>query len=356
LKDVDRLVRWPHVDDVIVELHVEGENVWQANARATWIDGVATDAMALFLELCESGQVPMASGEIRELPILDAAGVAQICTFELECADYEADCVLLEEPSIAEPQVLAVELWPALQRNAYKTGKKPAPWGVDYTPLVRLAESTGIPRPTLQRISTNATATMGAQTAMKLLMELDGEQARELEETVLAPWLDARDELDRQGLGFEYFEGPGQVRPTGPMRHVPHPRRATGTRRHRLDLGRRAAQELPPHETVTAPHRHTGGVPHPPPTGTRTPLSSPPSTGPTLLRPRSRRRRQKITLATTRTPPRRQVHHREHGDHAHTPTSRVRTTPSEEPTQGLHGRLNDAGEHRIPCRPFRSAR
>jgi hypothetical protein len=200
-------LRWEHIDDVIVRLHVDGENVWQAYARALRVDGASSDPVELFRELCSTGDLLLATGETRPLPLLDANGVAEVCTFELEAADYEADRVLTEEPSIPEPRVPAAKLWPALQRNAYKTGRKRAPWGMDYTPLARLAESTGIPQPTLQRLTTNATATVGVQHAVNLLMELDDENARELEEAVLGPWLDARDEIDRQGLGFEYFDG-----------------------------------------------------------------------------------------------------------------------------------------------------
>jgi hypothetical protein len=196
-----------HIDDVIVQLHVDGENVWQACARAARIEGVTSDGMALFLELCESGRVLLTSGTTRELPRLDAAGVAEICTYELESADYEADRVLVEEPVLPEPRIPAVVLWPALRRNGFKTGCEPSRWDGSHTTRARLAERTGVPESTIYRIATNAEARIGVRTAIALLMELDDVHARELEEDVLSPWLDARDEQDRQGLGYEYFGG-----------------------------------------------------------------------------------------------------------------------------------------------------
>lgn len=207
LKQFDALVTWRHVDDVIVQLHQKGENVWQAYARARHTGGVSADRNSVLSELWETGRVLLRSGDTRELPRLNANGVAQICAFELEAADYVADRVLLEEPSNPEPRVPAVKLWPALQTNAYKTGNNRAPWSIDYTSPARLAENTGIPLSTIKRIATNPTATVGAQTAMTLLMELDAEKARDLEEELLIPWLDARDKLERQGLRYEYHEG-----------------------------------------------------------------------------------------------------------------------------------------------------
>jgi len=205
LKDID--VHRRHVDDVIVDLHTEGENPWQAFARAAQVDGAACNSHKLFHELWNTGRVLLESGETCPLPPLDAKGVAQICAFELEAADYEADRVLVVEPVVPEPRVAAHALWPALRRNGYNTGREPARWNDSYTPRARLAESTGVPKSTIYRIATNAKTTVGVNTAIALLMELDDTQARELEDELLLPWLDARDKQDRQGLGFEYFEG-----------------------------------------------------------------------------------------------------------------------------------------------------
>jgi hypothetical protein len=205
LKEIDPLAL-PHIDDVVVELHTEGESVWQAFARALDVEDVTADHAALFSTLWETGQVLLESGKTSELPRLTAAEVAKICTFELESADYDADRVLLEEPLVPEPQVPVTDLWPALRRNGYRTGRDPARWHDDYTPITRLAELTGVPAATIRRVSREAGTTVGAETAFRLLRELDDEQARELEDEIYEPWLCARGDIDRAGVELEYLD------------------------------------------------------------------------------------------------------------------------------------------------------
>lgn len=57
LKQFDALVTWRHVDDVIVQLHQKGENVWQAYARARHTGGVSADHNSVLSELWETGRV-----------------------------------------------------------------------------------------------------------------------------------------------------------------------------------------------------------------------------------------------------------------------------------------------------------
>jgi hypothetical protein len=198
-------IRWPHVDDVIVRLHLDGENVWQASARAARISGATSDYGALFSELWETGRILLASGGTSELPQLTDAGVATICQYELDCADYEADRVLVEEPISPMPRIASEELWPALSRNDYKVGRSPTGWRDEFTPPARLAELTGIPEHMIRSILSGALKTVDPRVAIAILSSLDDDLARDIENQY-ASWLDVSDVIAAEGLEHEYLD------------------------------------------------------------------------------------------------------------------------------------------------------
>jgi hypothetical protein len=191
LKETPGLPRLRHLDDVIVELHVHGENVFQAAARAAEVSDADTQHPAFFAEVSK-GRVPLRSGGNAPLGALDAAGVASICEFELECADYEALLTPVDEPKVPpEPRVTCERLWPVLREAGLRIGSDSTPAGGrgDFTSRAAIAEQTGLERRMIDRICSDSQKTVAVDVAITLLMHLGyDERARELEE-LLDPWL-----------------------------------------------------------------------------------------------------------------------------------------------------------------------
>lgn len=206
MKEIASPTRSPHIDDVIVELHEQGENLFQASARAALVEGTIAYFPALLAEIADTGRVLLASGDTTELPRLDAAGVAEICSFELGCTDYDADRVVVEEPMAAAPRVPATDLLPALRDNGYAIAGEGASWNHDHTPLSRLAEATGLNYPLLHRITAGKQKTVAVESAVKILMHLGyDEQAREFEDIQLDDE-SRRPRYRHEELEFEYLE------------------------------------------------------------------------------------------------------------------------------------------------------
>jgi hypothetical protein len=207
LKETADPIRWPHIDDVIVALHNEGENVFQASARATLIPEATSDFIALLVTLAETGRVLLASGETIKLPRLDNAGVAEICNFELGCADYDANRVMLERPLVEETRIPSSDLWPALRANGYRVSRDDPDRNDDVTPLARLAETTPINYTRLHRIAAGTQNTVRISDAFTLLMRLGyDEHARDLENVDLEACLFRERRVAHEELELEYLE------------------------------------------------------------------------------------------------------------------------------------------------------
>ena len=160
------------LDDVIVGLHLRGETVFQAMARIQALPGVDRLDPALLTEVPE-GRVPLANGRTVDQPRLDAAGVAAICTHELELASYTADRVLVTEPTPPkEPRIESGRLWPALRAAGFRVGPALAGIGPRFTPRRLLAERTGIHLRTIDRICSGTQKTISVTTGITILEEL----------------------------------------------------------------------------------------------------------------------------------------------------------------------------------------
>jgi hypothetical protein len=205
LKDIPGVRGW-HIDDLIVELHQQGETIFQASARAMRIEGVNRNFFTVFAQLAETGRVPLESGETIELPRLDAAAVAAICNFELDCATDTAERVPLVDPSPTEPRIPVTELWPALKANGYPVGHAHLASRDASRPLSQLAEETGLNYTLLHRISRGRQNTVAAGAAITLLMHLGyDEQARTLEDDPLGCRLVDTDGPDHDTRRLDYL-------------------------------------------------------------------------------------------------------------------------------------------------------
>jgi hypothetical protein len=195
--------RHRHLDDVIVDLHVEGENLFQAAARAATVPGADTEHPHLIAEIV-AGHVPLKSGKTADLPPLHAAGVAAIAQFELELAEQMASRVLVDKPKLPpEPRIPVQDLWPALSEAGVRTASDPVSRG--HTARATVANATGIPRRTIDRICSGAQRTVPVTTAVTLLMHLGhDEHARALEERA-DDWYAEKDWMPRDQ--YDYLEG-----------------------------------------------------------------------------------------------------------------------------------------------------
>jgi hypothetical protein len=190
LKDFFDLGAPVRVDDVIVQLHTTGETFFQAVARASAVPGADTSRPDLF-KLVSERQVPLKSGKLIELPPLHTAGVATICRFEIESAEYDQLRPLTDEPTLErEPRVPSETLWPALQAVGVATKLDPRPIHVGAISRAALAAATGIGRRLIDRVCSGEQKTIRISHALDLLEHI-GERklARELEAR-LSEWHD----------------------------------------------------------------------------------------------------------------------------------------------------------------------
>lgn len=172
MEEIDREIREPKIDDTIVRLHTYGESVFHAIARATTVPGVDPLDPAL-LRAVPEGRVPLGRGKTAELPRLDAAGVAAICTFELEQANYEADRVLVTEPKPPSmPRIDAERFWPILKSAGYRVGATLVPIDRRFKARRVLAERAEINLRTFDRICSGSAKTVAITTGIAILKEL----------------------------------------------------------------------------------------------------------------------------------------------------------------------------------------
>jgi len=174
-------------DDVIVELHMHGETVFQAMARAGTIPGVDKHDPALLTEVPE-GRFPLATGAAIQAPRLDAAGVAAICTAELEQSTYEAARVLTSEPRPPKkPRVATADLHPVLDQAGYRVSSRPFTPTRRYEPRRLLAERTHVHARLIDRICSGKQKTVAIETAITIYEKLGAYgQAAELNDRLRA--------------------------------------------------------------------------------------------------------------------------------------------------------------------------
>jgi hypothetical protein len=131
------------------------------------------------------------SGKLIELPALYAAGVATICKFEIESAEYDELRLLIDRPTLErEPRIPSETLWPALRAAGVSTKLEQRPMHVKLMSHAALAAATGIDRRLIDRVCSGEQKTIRISQAIELLMEVGAdEHARELESS-LNDWYD----------------------------------------------------------------------------------------------------------------------------------------------------------------------
>lgn len=160
------------IDDVIVSVHTHGETVFQAMARAISLGADRYD-QALLTEVPE-GRLPLPDGRAVELPRPDAAGVAAICTFELEQTTYEADRCLTSAPRRpTKPRVAASSLYPKLDEAGYRVPSSRVTHVRQFRPRRELAERCRLHARMIDRICSGMQKTVAIEAAITILEELD---------------------------------------------------------------------------------------------------------------------------------------------------------------------------------------
>ena len=167
-----------HINDVIVVLHEEGENVFQASARAALIEGATPYFPALFAEIANTGRVLLASGETTKLHDLTLEGWRRSAT-SAGLRRLRRRQSRSREAAGSAPRIPVADLSAALRNNGYPIPGESASWNRDVTPVSRLAEATELNYPLLHRIATGKQETVALESALTILRHLGyDEQAR----------------------------------------------------------------------------------------------------------------------------------------------------------------------------------
>jgi hypothetical protein len=134
------------------------------------------------------GRLPLANGTTVEPPRLDAAGVAAICTFELEQSTYESGRAVTTEPRPpTRPRIPVADLHQALDKAGYRVSSSRVSRARQYKPRRELADRTGINGRMIDRICSGAQKTLAIDTAIVILEEVGAYgEAAELNEKLNA--------------------------------------------------------------------------------------------------------------------------------------------------------------------------